>query len=162
MSHEINKKCLIRLKLNGESHISIYPKQKIVFIDNLPTRSERRSFFCDFKGNIICPFQMNNVLKNSDSLPSYSTFFGTTIALLFFTCDIMNLDTIEPGTYFNLKESGKPCYLKVIFSQGSFCLGAIGKKPDRELSECLKLLPADLSNWNRMILKDDSFRVVSE
>jgi len=162
MSFDYEKKCLLQFKLNGETHITVYPEIKIVFIDNYSDSNYRKSFFCDFKGNILCPSQMNRLLKKRNNIDSVSSFYNNAISLIFFTCDAIKLQNIEENTYFNLSDKCKSCYLKVIYSNSNFCLGTIRSIPDQQLSECLKLLPNDLTQWNQLVLTSDSIKIVTK
>jgi hypothetical protein len=160
MSFYYEKKCLQQFKQNGETHVTVYPAIKIVFIDNYSDSKFRKAFFCDFNGNILCPSQMNRLFKKRNNIDSVSNFYNNDISLIFFTCDAIKLHNIEENTYFNLSNKCKSCYLKVIYANGNFCLGTVRSIPDQELSECLKLLPNNLAKWNQLVLTDESIKIV--
>lgn len=158
MSEKFCKTCLFNIKLKGEIHISIYPDAKVFMID-IDSKDIRKSFFLDLNGNIICPAQINTIMKNTDTLHSNSYFFSGELLLVIFKSKVTGQENLERNNYLNLSHQNEHCYLKVIYTYDDICVGIIQNKPDGELSQCLKLLPDDILDWQRLNICSDSIQV---
>ena len=161
MSEIFCKKCLFSMKLKGETHISTYSDEEVFHIDN-SHKSNRKNFFLDFDGNIICPNQMNQILKMSKKLNGNSVFFNKVIMLVIFKNNAVEQQNLQKGHYLNLSSDSDCCFLKVIFTKNDTCLAVLQNKADKDLAECLKLLPAGMMNWERMNICEDNIKVFTK
>ncbi len=156
------KNCQGILSLNGEVYLAIYPVSKVIFIDFSHKGKIHKSFFCDFMGNIICPQQINHILKKNPTQEKLSCFFNNNIKFIFMNSTYIDHDLMAGNIYINLNSSSENCIMKILYSSGIFSLGVIEKELDQEISECLKLIPKDLKNWRKMIIKGETFSLYLE
>lgn len=161
MSEFFCDKCLFSVKLNGETHITIYPNDDVFHVDN-SYRSNRKNFFLGFDGNIICPNQMNHILKKTKKLEGSTVFYNKTVILVIFKNDALLQKDLKKGNYLNLSSENDCCFLKIIHSNENACLGILQNCPDKELSDCLKLLPPEMKKWDRMNICEDSVKIFSK
>ena len=162
MKSELLQKCQSRLNLKGEVYLAVYPDLKVIHIDITKNKNTSKSFFCDYCGHIVCPHQINSILKKSNSDNKLSYYLSNKISLIFIQCPLATKNEKPDGIYLNLSDKKSKCILKLLYSSDNFSLGVIEQKPDHNVSECLKLIPEDMQNWSKMVIEEESFRVFSE
>lgn len=162
MSIENVQKCYSRFDLDGDVYLAVYPHIKAVHIDYSNSSNASKSFFCDFTGNIICPRQTNTILKKSLPDDKEIFFFNHKVSLLFMKNPLRNSNDGAEDVYFKLKNSSQGGIIKILFSANSFSLGIIEQPPDKQITECLKLIPRNMKNWSKLIIKEKSIRIYSE
>ncbi|MDP8219786.1 MAG: hypothetical protein P9X26_00445 [Candidatus Stygibacter frigidus] len=84
------------------------------------------------------------------------------ISLIFVNTPLAQINENPNGIYLNLSDNKHKCILKLLFFSDNFSLGVIEHTPDHNISECLKLIPEDMQNWSKLIIDEDSFRIISE
>ena len=146
---------------DGKIFVSIYLNRKIVFIDYQQNTRFHKSFFCDFRGNIICPSQVNNLLKNDICPKKVNYLFLGKISLIFNNFSLFpDKDSGLYGKlYVNLSNNTTSCIMRILYSSSCFSLGVIEKIPDNDISECLKMIPEDLKDWQKLIINDESIKI---
>lgn len=162
MYKKVKSKCRVYYELSGETYIGIYAEADFVFIDSCTSDSNRRSFFCDLRGNIICPSQINKLMKHKEPRKTYSSFYPLGLLLVFFNCKNLDQEQLERGVYLNLCEEESKCYLKVLYARGDHCLGSISGEADKELNDCLKLLPDDVKRWRKLVIRKNSISLETD
>ena len=162
MSLEDVQKCYSRFDLEGDVYLAVYPHIRAVHIDYFSKKKVEKSFFCDYMGNIICPHQINTILKKSVPEDKQIFFLNHKVSLIFMKNPLSSSYDQAEEIYLNLRGTSQRCILKILFSTDNYSLGVIEQHPDTQVVECLKLLPQDMENWSTMIIKEESFRVNSE
>jgi hypothetical protein len=143
----------------GDVHVTVYPAMKIIFFDYSREDEFHKSFFVDLRGHIICPQQVNRILKNGNTNDKLS-FFENFEMTFVITGGTSEEKPEQPANiYVKLGDNENGCIMKILFSSNEFCLGVIEKRPDKEMSDCLKLIPADMRNWKKMVISQDSVQV---
>ncbi|MCF7911571.1 MAG: hypothetical protein K9M99_03505 [Candidatus Cloacimonetes bacterium] len=151
-----------RFDLNGEVYLAVYPNIRAIHIDYTCKKKMTKSFFCDYQGNIICPHQTNYILKKSVPEDKKTFFLNHKVSIIFLTHQLVNSINEGEDIYINLNGSSRKCVMRILYSCKNFSLGAIIQKPDVLVEECLKLIPKDMENWNKLIINKDSFRIYME
>jgi hypothetical protein len=155
------QKCYSRFDLDGDVYLAVYPHIRAVHIDYSSNKKVVKSFFCDYMGNIICPHQINTMLKKSVPEDKQIFFLNHKVSLIFMKNTLSSsIDKAE--IYINLKETAQRCIMRILYSTDNFSLGVIEQQPDIQVVECLKLIPHDMENWSTLIIKEESFQVYSE
>jgi hypothetical protein len=162
MSLEEVQKCYSRFDLDGDVDLAVYPHIRAVHIDYSSDSNVEKSFFCDYMGNIICPQQINAMLKKSVPEDKQIFFLNRKVSLIFMKNPLSSLNDQAEEIYINLKGTSHHCIMKILFVSDNFSLGVIEQHPDVQVTECLKLIPQDMENWSTLIIKEKSFRVYSE
>jgi len=147
---------------DGELYLAIHPLLKLIYFDYTGQPEVTKSFFCDFSGNIICPGQVNNLLKRVSSRKKYSYFFYNKLQVIllnnFFRID----DNSSSNLYLRLNIARADCIMKIIYSCKNFSLGVIENQLNRDVSECLNLIPQNLRDWKKMLVDGDSIQLIMD
>ena len=162
MKSKILQKYHSRIDLKGEVFVAVYPHLKVIHIDVKKDKNTAKSFFCDYCGHIICPHQINSILKKGNSDDKLCYFLSDRISLIFVNTPLAQKNENPDGIYLNLNDNKHKCILKLLYSSDNFSLGVIEHTPDHNISECLKLIPEEMQNWSKLVINEDSFNIISK
>lgn len=162
MMPKLLQKCHSRFDLKGEVYLTIYPDLKVIHIDVTKNKNTSKSFFCDYCGHIICPHQINAILKRSNTDLKISYYLSHKMSLIFLKSPLASKNEKADAIYLNLSDKRRKCIMKLLYSSDNFSLGVIEYKPDQKVSECLKLIPEDMQNWSKLVIDEESFKIFSE
>lgn len=147
------------MTLPGNTHVVIYPKLRVVFFDNSQGDEQQKGFFCDNQGHIICPSQVNNILRNGMTPKKVSKFFKQDVTIVFMSGIKEENNIGEDAVYLHIDNKETNCVMKLLYTSIEFCIGVITRENSQSLNECLQLIPKDMQDWQKLVIKDKSIKV---